>query len=258
MNTIRWRSSAGIAAALLGMLFVFAIADELPAPVPQPLTAPEQWDSLEKSIRDGVIAHADARLGLQKLKPLLESYFWVHGGTWASRRKWAFPVEGYGIKNVEKYYVVRGFDFFDSVKTVKKRSSSHPAYDIFIRDKNQDLLDDRTGKPVRVLSMSAGIVAGKNTGWQKDSILKGGNYVWVYDPCTQGLFYYAHLNDISVSLGDVVKPGTPLGTVGRTGRNAYKKRSPTHLHIMYLQYPDNGYPVPKRIYEDLAASSKKK
>jgi len=98
---------------------------------------------------------------------------------------------------------------------------------------------------------------GKNTGWTSKSPLRGGNYLWVYDTATKGLFYYAHMKDITVNVGDVVRPGQALGTMGRTGKNAYPKRSPTHLHIMYLKYPDNGYPVPIRFYKDLVHASKK-
>ena len=43
-----------------------------------------------------------------------------------------------------------GFDLFDM--DVK---GSHPAHDLFVYDKNQDNLDDRTWKPVEVLAYPA-------------------------------------------------------------------------------------------------------
>ena len=34
--------------------------------------------------------------------------------------------------------------------------------------------------------------------------------------------------------GTCIKAGTPIGTVGRTGKNAFPARSPTHLHLMLV------------------------
>jgi hypothetical protein len=41
-----------------------------------------------------------------------------------------------------------------------------------------------------------------------------------------------------------------IATVGRSGRNASARRSPTHLHVMFLAIED-GYPKPRDIYQDL-------
>ena len=56
----------------------------------------------------------------------------------------------------------------------------------------------------------------------------GGRQVWVLGPARER-HYYAHLDDWQPGLaaGDVVEPGTPLGTVGTTG-NA--RGTPPHLH----------------------------
>jgi len=99
---------------------------------------------------------------------------------------------------------------------------------------------------VNVLSMTGGVVVALEGEWQSTSSLRGGRYIWIYDPDEDGLVYYAHNATIKVAVGDVVKPGDGIATVGRSGLNAFKKRSPTHLHLTYLQIRD-GYPRPVRI-----------
>ena len=160
----------------------------------------------------------------------------------------AFPIRGYaagaiGGTHGEGYRGV-GFDLFDY--TVR---GSHPAQDIFIADRNQDTIDDRTGKPVDILAMSSGVVLAIETAWQPGSEYRGGNWIWVYDPVMHGLFYYAHNNVVDVRPGQWVRAGQKLAEMGRTGFNAYKTRSPTHLHLMYLQIQPNGLPKPINPYE---------
>jgi len=75
----------------------------------------------------------------------------------------------------------------------------------------------------------------------------------IFDPASNALIYYAHNSKVLVEAGDIVKPGDVIAEVGRTGLNAYRKRSPTHLHITYLQFVNN-LPVPKNIYSELLAS----
>ncbi|MBS1517309.1 MAG: M23 family metallopeptidase [Bacteroidetes bacterium] len=166
-----------------------------------------------------------------------------------SDAEWVFPLKGYGPAAIGgrngNGYIVGGFDFFDG------NTGGHPAQDIFINDRDQDGLDDNTGKPVEVLSMSGGIVIETRKNWTTDMMdIKGGNIVYIYDNYTNGLFYYAHLKDVLVNVGDYVEPGKVIGTVGRTGKNAYPSRSPTHLHIMYVRSFD-GDLVPENLYKDL-------
>jgi len=52
-----------------------------------------------------------------------------------------------------------------------------------------------------------------------------------------------------VAPGQWVQSGQKLGEIGRTGFNAYKTRSPTHLHLMYLQLQPNGLPQPLDPYK---------
>ncbi len=85
------------------------------------------------------------------------------------------------------------------------------------------------------------------------SNLRGGKYIWILDVANDALVYYGHLDDIFVKPGMIVKAGDGIGVAGRTGLNAYKKRSPTHLHISYLKIID-GFPKPINIYEELLKS----
>jgi murein DD-endopeptidase MepM/ murein hydrolase activator NlpD len=62
--------------------------------------------------------------------------------------------------------------------------------------------------------------------------------VWIYHPALRLLAYYAHLQDIAVSLGEQVAGGARIATLGRTGTRAYAERSPTHLHLMLLRAKD--------------------
>jgi murein DD-endopeptidase MepM/ murein hydrolase activator NlpD len=144
--------------------------------------------------------------------------------------KVVFPLKGYSVKQVGgkngNGYLVKGYNFFDG-----NQHTAHPAQDIFIHDNNQDDLDDRTKKPVEVLSMMDGIVVSMSTTWEPLSTLRGGNYVLIYAPQVQQFFYYAHNSKVLVQVGDKVIAGQTIAHVGRTGLNAYKKRSPTHLHL---------------------------
>ena len=163
-------------------------------------------------------------------------------------RYFSFPIRGYSTSAIGgthgEGYRGKGFDLFDY--TVR---GSHPAQDIFVADRDQNCIDDRTGQPIDILAMSSGLVVGIETSWQPGSDYRGGNWIWVYDPNLNGLFYYAHNNQVDVMPGQWVQAGQKLGEMGRSGFNAYKTRSPTHLHLMYLQIQPDGLPVPLNTYE---------
>ncbi|MGA0558941.1 M23 family metallopeptidase [Larkinella sp. VNQ87] len=141
-------------------------------------------------------------------------------------------------------YRAKGFDLFDyNVR------GSHPAQDIFITDRNQDCIDDNTDQPADVLAMTSGVVLAIETAWTPGQEYRGGNWIWIYDPMLDGLWYYAHNNAVLVRPGDWVQSGQKISEVGRTGYNAYAARSPTHLHLMYLQIQPDGLPIPRNTYE---------
>lgn len=161
-----------------------------------------------------------------------------------------FPVKNYSIKQVggklNNGYIAKGYDFFDGNK-----HKGHPARDIFIYDKNQDCLDDNSKLPVHIVSASSGIVISSENDWTQDSNLRGGKYIWIYEPNENMLYYYAHNDSIFVKIGQIVNAGDKIANMGRTGLNAYKKRSPTHLHFMCLKLDNNFYPKPVDVYNKL-------
>jgi len=172
--------------------------------------------------------------------------------------RWVFPLRGYNISAIGGNgdgYSDRGYHFLDGNK-----HTAHPAHDIFISDKNQDCVDDHTKKPVDVLAVREGWVVACSDVWDVNSNLRGGKYIWIYHPrdgsgrpegLKNGFFtYYAHNNNIFVKPGDEVKAGQKIAEVGRTGYNAYKKRSPTHLHFSAFRLVDD-IPVPFNPYQQL-------
>ena len=207
------------------------------------------WYPMMRKVRDGVLQRPSAVDTMYTWTNSMWDYLESIKVKKYSDAEWVFPLKGYGpgaIGGVHgSGYIPQGFDFFDN------NSGGHPAHDIFINDADQDGIDDVTGKSVEILSMSGGMVVETRTDWTPDQTdIKGGNIVYVYDNYTNGLFYYAHMKKVLVKVGDVVKPGTVLGLVGRTGKNAYPSRSPTHLHIMYVRSHD-GDLRSEDLYNDL-------
>ena len=211
-------------------------------------TLPEQcrtFHELNTLIRDNQL---DRKRATQQLDAWWKSIQEILPSKPEKQVKWPFPVKGYNLNAVGgkngNGYLLQGYRYLDG-----NRHGGHPAHDIFIQDRNQDSKDDQTGLPVSVVSMFDGVVVSVESGWVKNSELRGGNYVMIYHPEGGLLSYYAHLDSIFVRIGQSVRPGTELGTIGRSGKNAAKKRSPTHLHLMLLSYdktkglvPVNPYP----------------
>ncbi|HEX8960452.1 MAG TPA: M23 family metallopeptidase [Geobacteraceae bacterium] len=206
------------------------------------------FNLLNTLVRDGRILRPKAKEELLRLLPAIREYYYANGGKDYDRSEWVFPLEGYSARAIAEGrrhgYEPRGYDFCDG-----NRHKAHPALDIFIRDRDRDQRDDRTGAFVPVLSLTGGVVVALENSWEPGSALRGGKYLWIYDPAADILVYYAHNRELSVGLGAVVRPGDRIAFVGRTGLNAYRKRSPTHLHISCLKVgdgaltPENLYPV---------------
>jgi murein DD-endopeptidase MepM/ murein hydrolase activator NlpD len=214
------------------------------------------FDALYAQIRDQTIDRTSALAQVQTLLPAIRAYYDERRPHGAAAATWRFPLAGYGAESIGgtngSGYQSKGYDWFDG-----RNSKGHPGHDIFIHDRNQDTLDDRTGKPVTVLSVASGVVVAYSPDWNPKSELRGGKYVYVYSPDANGIFYYAHNASILVKPGDIVSAGQPIATVGRTGRNAAEKRSPTHLHVMLLAVDAGGYPRPRDIYADLLRLSRR-
>ena len=197
------------------------------------------WQQFERLVKDDLISYED---GLKEIRQWGEVLQRAYPAVQFDGRIF-FPVKGYGLKHVGGK---RGEGFRPSRYEFvgPKRRIGHPAQDIFVHDGNQDSLDDRTGYPVDVLALAEGIVVSTFSEWRPSSFedpgngKRGGNYVWIYHPALTLLSYYAHLETVTVQLGERVAGGQPIATLGRTGTNAYAERSPTHLHLMLLRAND--------------------
>jgi hypothetical protein len=202
-----------------------------------------------REIRDRQIKLSEAGAGLDSLRKLVRDYYYKRGGRDHKRTSWVFPVKGYTSSAVGgklgNGYLENGYNYFDG-----NAHKGHPAHDIFILDSNRDCIDDASGEPVDILSVSGGIVFAWEPEWDTLSDLRGGKYLWIYDAAEDALFYYAHNDSLLVSPGDIVQPGDRIAVMGRSGANAWKKRSPTHLHFSFFKFRD-GTPRPVNIYHDL-------
>jgi murein DD-endopeptidase MepM/ murein hydrolase activator NlpD len=207
-----------------------------------------EWHHLYLRIRDRLITREEALSRLKELEVFLKDFYLK---SWDRKLddRLCFPLKGYSFHSIGgkggSGYQAQGYDFFDG-----NDHRGHPGHDLFIRDKNQDGLDDMTGKPVEVLSVSPGMVVSINLNWVPSSPIRGGHYIWIYEPIQSRYYYYAHLDEIFVRVGQMVSKGDRLGIVGRTGVKAYLRHSPTHLHFVAHQSMD-GYPKPINPYIEL-------
>ena len=236
-----------IVSGTIFLILVFPLFYSVAPLLPQTDLAFE-WHLLYLKIRDGFVSKGEAHAKLKQLETSLKNLY-VKSVEGENDDLLFFPLEGYHARAIGgkqgSGYQPYGYDFFDG-----NRHKGHPAHDIFIRDKNQDGLDDMTEKPVEVISASSGIVVSINLDWESPDPIRGGNYIWTYEPIKGRYYYYAHLDRIFVKIGQGVSKETRLGTVGRTGVNAHSKRSPTHLHFTVLESKE-GYPKPINPYKEL-------
>jgi peptidoglycan LD-endopeptidase LytH len=213
------------------------------------------FQKLNSQIREQAISPDSARLRFKEIvRELREVNNAFKDSICRDSIRYVFPAKGYDARSVGgngNGYFPRHYNMFDHSQQV-----SHPAQDIFVRDLNNDTFDDNTGQPVDLLAMRPGVVIGVETNWQPESNYRGGNFIWIYDPCMDGLFYYAHNYKVVVQVGDKVTIGQKIGEIGRTGMNAAKPRSQTHLHLMYLQLTPDGLPEPRDPYQWLKEAEK--
>jgi murein DD-endopeptidase MepM/ murein hydrolase activator NlpD len=208
-----------------------------------------EFNRLNSLIRDNSISKNAARREFVPVLNRVREEYYQRGGRDFQATDWVFPLAGYDVRSIDAGknhgFAPSGYDYFSG-----NRHGGHPAFDLFIHDRNQDSRDDRTAKPVAVLSMTGGIVVALEREWGSDSGLRGGKYLWIFDPNNQVLVYYAHNQELLVDIGTIVKPGDLLARVGRSGLNAAKKRSPTHLHFSVL-HMKNGVPIAQDVYQQL-------
>ena len=213
----------------------------------QPIQPSSDWQDFERTVRDGKISYQDGGKTISEWANRLEREFLQD----QFQKNISFPLKGYSTKDVGgkngNGYKPQGYRFLDG-----NRHQGHPAQDIFVRDRNQDGLDDLTGRPVEVLALAEGVVLSTFSDWKETDLsreIRGGNYVWIYHPALRAFSYYAHLEKVFVRPGNKVQRGETLATLGRSGKNASLPRSPTHLHLMILSSrsmePMNAFPLLK-------------
>jgi hypothetical protein len=203
----------------------------------------DTFRQIQMDIRVCAISPDSARLAFQTVMRDIKTLYRKDSCQVIDSSYFVYPVKCYipteSIGGNGRGYRAEGFDLFDM-----EAKGSHPAHDLFVHDKNQDMIDDRTWRPIDVLAFTSGVVVATETSWHYKSDLRGGNWIWIYDPCLDGLFYYAHNNIVNVQPGQWVNAGEKISEMGRSGFNAYKKRSPTHLHLMYLKLNQDNLPEP--------------
>jgi peptidoglycan LD-endopeptidase LytH len=214
----------------------------------------EKWNILDKKIAGGRIKKDFAIQKIRKYEIEVIKYYYSRKENEVKRSEWVFPLKNYSSVSFYKNgndYNEKDYDYFDGNK-----SWNHPANDIIIADTNNDCLDDFTGKPVDVISMSGGVVIATDTMWEPGSILRAGKYIRIYDVTNKKILYYSHLNVVFKKPGDIINAGDKIGEVGRTGRSAILPDGQTHLHIAMLCIKD-GYPLPEPLFEDIKRTMKK-
>jgi len=196
----------------------------------------------------GDVKKEEAQKQLQEVIKQIKLWVVFRNELLEPKTEWMFPLKGYNYRAIGGNgdgYSDKGYRYLDGNK-----HGAHPAHDIFINDKNQDCIDDYTGKPVDVLAVDDGTVIACSVGWEPASNLRGGKFIWIYHPEKNYFTYYAHNQYIYVKPGDEVYQGKKIAEVGRTGYNAYKRRSPTHLHFSAFRLVDD-IPVPFNPYQQL-------
>jgi murein DD-endopeptidase MepM/ murein hydrolase activator NlpD len=230
-----------------GLLSFFILLDLafLSAALAQAPPSCTDWQDFERKVRDGNISYQEGERAVAEWAECLEKEFFPA----QFQRKTFFPLSGYSVRDVGGKngdgYKPEGYRFLDG-----NRHRGHPAQDIFIKDRDQDGIDDPTATPVAVLALAEGIVLSTFSDWKEadqSREIRGGNYVWIYHPALKAFSYYAHLGNVFVRPGDRAQGGREIATLGRTGKNASLPRSPTHLHLMILSStnmkPLNPFPL---------------
>jgi murein DD-endopeptidase MepM/ murein hydrolase activator NlpD len=235
--------SVTILAALIGLCTWLTNS---PAEAP-PQTAPDRFRQLLIDIRTQQISPYEAQKRFQSVMRELH-YEYPADNVDSAYVQLVFPLKGKNYRDVGgkgRGFFGRHFDLFDH-----SIARSHPAHDIFIYDPDHNCIDDRTGTYADVVAVSKGMVIATETAWSEDMMeFKGGNYVWMYDFQTGGLWYYAHLRATYVHPGQFIEAGDKLGEVGRSGFNATANRSDTHLHLMHLAIEPDYLPRPIDHYQ---------
>ena len=160
----------------------------------------------------------------------------------ANASRWIFPVSRMRPQDSMGGPDGKGYLKNRRVKCYASARAGHPAHDLFVRDRRQSGRD-RQGRPFEALAVEEGYVLAVKQGWTPESEGGGGNYVLLYLPAKNWVAYYAHLESVAVRAGDRLAAGALIGVIGRSGRNAWQSRSPTHLHFAIWNPSDAWMPL---------------
>ena len=215
-----------------------------------------EFKQLHVNIREAKISPDSAQAEFQAIIQSVRMLHPTDSTAGVDTARFIFPVRNYGpresIGGKGKGYRDKAFNLFNTFSR-----GSHPAQDIFVKDRNQDGIDDVWCNPIDILAFTSGVVLATEVEWQPGSAHRGGNWVWIYDPQLDMLVYYAHNSKIDVVPGQWVNAGDKIAEMGRSGFNAFLPRSPTHLHLMVLGLTDTGLPIPVNTYAWLLNSEVK-
>jgi hypothetical protein len=143
--------------------------------------------------------------------------------------RWVFPVEG-PRADIEIGGGGTGHRPSRVIPCHAAANPGHPAHDIFVKEAGTTGRNARN-EPYWARAVEDGVVLVARDGWEPGDPWRGDNYVLLYLPARRLVAHCAHLEMLLVCAGERVRRGQRLGMVGRTGLNAWPKRSPTHLHL---------------------------
>jgi hypothetical protein len=212
----------------------------------------DRWHKVDQMIWTHTIDRDDAIDSIAKFVPLAVQYCKVLDMTYTERKDWVFPMTRctkISYRNNGNDYKDEKFDYFQGGD-----SKGHPAHDIFILDADSNTLEDSTGQKVNASAMVSGVIITIKNTWHLGDLGRGGNFVKLFDPVSEAIFYYSHLDSVAVEVGQIVRAGETIGLVGRTGRKAIHGR--THIHIAYYKIED-GEPIAESIIKDLYKAEKR-
>ncbi len=153
--------------------------------------------------------------------------------------QWMFPLPGHDASAYGESYNPDDYRYLDGPK-----AQGFPGLRLYIRDPSRSGLDERTKKPVTVVSASDGVVVSAWKFWKEGDLNPYGNYVLVLNQQDKMLFYYANLAKLRVSDGQLVDKGELLGWLGRTGKGVKERHLGTQLRFEVHTFDDGlFYPV---------------
>ena len=126
-------------------------------------------------------------------------------------------------------------------RSEEKRSLPFPKLDFGRGDNHPDAVDIFAREGTKIASVRRGVVVLAESGWtEKNPYLgtspRGGNTAIVFNQDSKQFYRYAHLDRVSIRTGEVIGAGHSIGTVGRTGINAFQNRSASHVHLEINAY----------------------